>query len=65
MNKEYLDFVLKRYGITKQILMDQNDWSRSTYYRKMSGEVDWTIAEVNGLIELGVDIAEVIDIFFS
>lgn len=65
MNKDYLNYVLSRYGITKQQLMDQNTWSKSTYYRKMSGEVDWTIGEVNGLIELGVDIAEIIDIFFS
>ncbi len=63
MNTAYLSYVLDRYGITKEALMEQNDWSRSTYYRKLKGD-DWTISEVNGLVMLGVDIAEIIDIFF-
>ena len=59
-----LEFVLKSHGITKQDLIDAQNWGSSTYYRKMKADSDWTIGEVNVLIGLGVDIAEVIDIFF-
>lgn len=65
MDKLKLDYVLKKRGITKQMLLDATGWGTSTYYRKMSGETDWSVSEVNTLIKLGVEITEVIDIFFG
>ena len=59
-----LEFVLKSHGISKQDVMDAQVWSSSTYYRKMQADSEWTVKEVNNLIALGVDIAEIIDIFF-
>jgi hypothetical protein len=64
MDKLKLEYTLKLHEITKDDLMKENDWSSSTYYRKMSGEAEWLIGEVHSLIRLGVDVTEVIDIFF-
>lgn len=60
-----LEFMLKKRGITRDVLMKIQDWSSSTYYRKLSGEADWTVEECNKLIPLGVGITEIIDIFFD
>lgn len=60
-----LEFMLKKRGITRDVLMKIQDWSSSTYYRKLSGEAAWTIEECNKLIPLGVGITEIIDIFFD
>lgn len=59
-----LEYVLKSRGITKQDLIEAEGWGSSTYYRKMQADSDWTIGEVNILISLGVEITEIIDIFF-
>lgn len=64
MDKLKLEYVLKCHEIGKDDLMLANDWSSSTYYRKMSGEAEWLISEANSLVKLGVDITEIIDIFF-
>lgn len=60
-----LEYVLKSLGITKEDVMKAEDWSSSTYYRKMAYESDWTIAEVNELIGLGLELEEVLNIFFK
>lgn len=64
MDKLKLEYLLKKLGITKQMLIDAEGWGNSTYYRKISGESDWTIEEVNNLIGLGFSLTDVIDIFF-
>lgn len=65
MDKLKLEYTLKKHGVTKQEILDAENWGTSTYYRKMAGESDWTIEEVNNLIGLGVTLTEVIDIFFK
>lgn len=65
MDKLKLEYTLKKRGISKQTVLNAEDWGTSTYYRKMAGESDWTIEEVNNLIGLGVTLTEVIDIFFK
>lgn len=60
-----VEYLLKKKGITRDVLMKAQDWSSSTYYRKLSGEVAWTIQECNKLIGLGVSITEIIDTFFD
>lgn len=60
-----LKYLLEVHGVTKQNLIDIQDWGTTTYYRKLSGESDWTIEEVNNLIKLGFDVTEIIDIFFK
>lgn len=65
MDKLKLEYTLKKRGISKQMVLNAEDWGTSTYYRKMAGESDWTIEEVNNLIGLGVTLTEVIDIFFK
>lgn len=65
MDKLKLEYTLKKHEVSKQGLLNAEKWGTSTYYRKMAGESDWTIEEVNNLIGLGVSITEVIDIFFK
>lgn len=65
MDKLKLEFLLKKRNIDRNDLMRLQDWSSTTYYRKMSGESDWTIAEVNNLFKLGFEVTEIIDIFFT
>lgn len=65
MDKLKLEYTLKRHEIPKQAILDAEGWGTSTYYRKMAGESDWTIEEVNNLIKLGVTLTETIDIFFK
>lgn len=60
-----VEYLLKKKGITRDDLMKAQNWSSSTYYRKLSGEVAWTIQECNNLIGLGVTITEIIDYFFD
>lgn len=60
-----VEYLLKKKGITRDDLMKAQNWSSSTYYRKLSGEVAWTIQECNSLIGLGVTITEIIDYFFD
>ena len=60
-----VEYLLKKKGITRDDLMKAQNWSSSTYYRKLSGEVAWTIQEFNRLIGLGVTITEIIDYFFD
>ena len=64
MREAKLQYVLKVYDIKKEEIMEINDWSRATYYRKMNGDSDWTIGEANNLIKLGAGVRDVIDIFF-
>ena len=59
-----LEYVLKSHGITKHELIEAEGWGSSTYYRKMQADSEWTIGEANILIGLGVEITEIIDIFF-
>ena len=59
-----LEYVLKSHGITKQDVIEAEGWGSSTYYRKMQADSEWTIGEVNVLIGLGVELTEIIDIFF-
>lgn len=65
MDKNRLEYILKCHDISKEDLMKAEDWSSSTYYRKTNGENDWTVAEVNVLIELGCELEELLDIFFK
>lgn len=65
MDKLKLDYTLKKRGIAKQAVLEAQGWGTSTYYRKMAGESDWTIEEVNNLVGLGVSLTDVIDIFFK
>lgn len=58
-------YLLEVHGVSKQDLIDTQDWGVTTYYRKISGESDWTISEVNNLIKLGFELTEIIDIFFK
>lgn len=60
-----VEYLLKKKGITRDDLMKTQNWSSSTYYRKLSGDVAWTIQECNRLIGLGVTITEIIDYFFD
>ena len=59
-----LEYALKKHGISKQGLLDCQNWGKSTYYRKLSGENDWKLSELKVLINLGVPLAEIVDIFF-
>lgn len=59
-----LEYVLKSHGITKQDVIEAEGWGSSTYYRKMQADSEWTIGEANELIGLGVELTEIIDIFF-
>ena len=65
MDKLKLEYVLKKHDISKQKLIDVQGWGNSTYYRKVSGESDWSIDEINRTMTLGVTLTEVIDIFFK
>ena len=65
MDKAKLKYLLEVHGATKQDLIELQDWGTTTYYRKLSGESDWTVGEVNNLIRLGFDLTEIIDIFFK
>ena len=59
-----LEYLLKKNEISKQDLMEAEDWSENTYYRKLSGENRWYVTETNVLIKLGLDLTDIIDIFF-
>ena len=65
MDKLKLEYVLKKHEVTKQKLIEVQDWGNSTYYRKVSGESDWSVEEINRMMTLGVTLTEVIDIFFK
>lgn len=65
MDKLKLEYVLKKHEVVKQRLIEAQDWGTSTYYRKISGESDWSVEEINRLMTLGVTLTEVIDIFFK
>lgn len=65
MDKLKLEFLMKKKGLDRNDLMKLQDWSSTTYYRKMSGESDWTITEMNNLFKLGFEVVDIIDIFLT
>lgn len=66
MNRPYLKYVLETHGISREDLMREQDWSPTTYSRKVvNGESDWLVREVRILQELGVSGQELTKIFFS
>ena len=60
-----LDNELKKLGISRKSLQEAEGWSATTCYRKMSGESDWLISEINILIKIGVDLTTIIDLFLT
>lgn len=60
-----LEFLMKKRNLDRNELMKVQDWSSTTYYRKMSGESDWTVAEMNNLFKLGFEVVDIIDIFLA
>ena len=65
MDKLKLEFLMKKKGLDRNDLMKLQDWSSTTYYRKMSGESDWTITEMNNLFKLSFEVVDIIDIFLT
>lgn len=65
MDKLKLEFLIKKRGLDRNDIMKAQNWSSTTYYRKMSGESDWTIGEMNNLFKLKFEVVDIIDIFLT
>lgn len=51
MNKSKLDYELKMKGITIEHLCKKIGMSRSAYYRKRNGKSEFTLKEIENIIE--------------
>ncbi len=61
-----LQYTLAKHGISRTDLIQAENWSTTTYTRKVvSGESDWTVAEINRLVQIGISWAEIDKIFFD
>lgn len=66
MNRPYLKYVLEIHGVSREDLMRAQDWSPTTYTRKVvNGESDWLVKELKALLTLGISQQEVNKIFFE
>lgn len=66
MNKEYLRYLCSTHGKTFEDLAKSLGINLSTFYRKLSGESDFTRNEIQIVrSELGLSIEDVDRIFFA
>lgn len=64
MNKVLLEYELKRRGLTITELCDKLDISRSTYYRKVKGDSEFTQKEIQEIMSF-LNLDSPMDIFFA
>lgn len=65
MDAIYLEYLLKKKGISREVLADEMKWSSSTCQRRCAGSSDWSVDELKVLMRLGFDQAEINRIFFK
>ena len=64
MDKNRLEYEIKKKGMTIQGFCDRIGISRSAFYRKCTGEVEFTLAEINVILE-ALELSTPIGIFFA
>ena len=65
MDAIYLEYLLKKKGISREVLAEEMKWSSSTCQRRCAGSSDWSVDELKVLMRLGFDQAEINQIFFT
>ena len=65
MDAIYLEYLLKKKGISREVLADEMTWSSSTCQRRCAGSSDWSVDELKVLMRLGFDQKEINRIFFT
>lgn len=61
----YLEYLLKKKGISREVLAEEMKWSSSTCQRRCAGSSDWTVDELKVLMHLSFDQSEINRIFFT
>ena len=61
----YLEYLLKKKGIPRDVLAAEMKWSSSTCQRRCAGSSDWSVEELKVLMRLGFDQNEINRIFFT
>ena len=64
MDAIYLEYLLKKKGISREVLAEEMGWSSSTCQRRCAGSSDWSVEELKVLMRLGFDQIEINRIFF-
>lgn len=65
MDVAYLEYVLKKKGISRAQLTQEMGWSKSTATRRFSSEQKWLAPEINHLLTIGFTENEILKIFFD
>lgn len=65
MDHLWLEYKLKLKGISNADLAKAQNWSNSTLNRRLSGESDWTVTELQVLLSLGFSVEDLNKIFFD
>lgn len=65
MDVAYLEYVLKKKGISRAQLTQEMGWSKSTATRRFRSEQKWTAPEINHLLTIGFTDRDVFRIFFN
>ncbi len=64
MNAALLEYELKRRGMKKEELCEALGMSRSAFYRKMNGISEFTLSEIQNIVNT-LDLESPVPIFFS
>ena len=64
MNKELLEYELKKRKISIGEMCDKMGLSRSAFYRKCNGITEFTLSEINKIVEI-IGIESATPIFFA
>ena len=64
MDKEMLEYIMKKQGVKPAALCEKIGISRTAFYRKMNGKSEFTHSELVKLIDV-LNIADPMAIFFA
>ena len=64
MNKYRLEYEMKRKGVSTDDLCAQIGMSKASFYRKTSGASEFTLSEIQKIVDL-LGLASPIDVFFA
>lgn len=64
MNKKLLEYELKKRRISIGMMCDKMGMSRSAFYRKCNGITEFTLSEINKIVEI-IGSESAIPIFFA
>ena len=64
MDRYKLEYEMKKRGITVDALCEAVGMSRSAFYRKCKGSSEFTLSEINGIVEF-LGLGSPIGIFFA